>query len=239
MFLWVRDGTRLNWFKWGMFSHCCVFHFTKINEGLTANITSYGKNWPKSLIINLHRLHHCLGKNTAQSIAHRTFSFFHWNICTYRKSGLLHTTDNCVLYCLSKEITPDLRLHYFKPQFLGAFLWKRLDKTSQTFSGSPMLVNGAKSQSIWMHKKKIPLTVILQTTSKGERKKYKHKTQQKSVSQRKHHSYSYSKIFTLHFKMYSSISQATSTLCQKQSARDHIISGLERTRKSILPELKY
>lgn len=128
-------------------------------------------NRPKSLIINLHHLHHRWGKNIAQSITHCTFSFFHWNICTYRKPGLLHSTDSCVLYCLSKEITPDLRLHYFKPQFLGAFLWKCLDKASQTFSGSSVLVNGAKSQSIWMHKKKIPLTVILQTTSKGGRKK--------------------------------------------------------------------
>lgn len=97
---------------------------------------------------------------------------------------------------------PDLRLHYFKTQFLGAFLWKCLGKACLTLSASPVFVNAAKRQSIWSHEKKIPLTVILQTTSKEK----KH-----SVNQRKHHSYSYSKIFTLNFKMYSSISQATST----------------------------
>lgn len=41
-------------------------------------------------------------------------------------------------------------------------------------SASPVLVNGAKTQSIWTHEKKIPFILILETTSKGEEKKENH-----------------------------------------------------------------
>lgn len=97
---------------------------------------------------------------------------------TYRIPGLLHTTDNHVRYCLSKELTPDLRQCYFKPQLLGAFPWKCLGRAYQTSLAAPCLLNGAKTQSIWTHENKIPFTVILETISKGKKKQT---TQQNSI----------------------------------------------------------
>lgn len=159
--------------------------------------SSLSEKYPKSLIINWL----CLGSNTAQNIAYYTFLFQ----CTYisRKPLASCTTDNHVLYWLSKEKIPDLRLHYFKSQFLGALFWKCSGKSCLTFSASSVLVNVAKTKNIWSHEKKIPLIIILETTSEEI---------QHSANKRKHHSYSYSKIFMLNFKMYFSISQATSML---------------------------